>query len=368
MIAHRVKALLVGFPLISFVYMTPSRAATESVLYSFEGRKTYLQYPSGGLIYVGGALYGNAHDGVFRVTLSGHATFLGRVVGPATGSLTTMDRIFFGAVSSANSGYPGYIFSITNTGVAKVIYTFKSDGDGRNPYAGLTKLDGLFYGTTVVGGAFGYGSVFSITPSGEEHVIYSFKGGNDGAQPADSLINVGGTFYGTTSTGGPKEAGTVFSVTPAGIEKVIYSFTSGCVDGDGDGASPFGSLLKLGDRFYGTTNSGGSFGYGTVFSVTTTGNEKILHSFQKIDGANPSSGLVDVGGVLYGTTDSGGSSSNGTVFSITVAGVLTTLHAFGPSGDGIAPRSGLINVNGTLFGTTQYGGANGLGTVYSVTP
>ena len=48
-----------------------------------------------------------------------------------------------------------------------------------------------------------------------------------------------------------------------------------------------------------------------VFSVSTTGNEKVLYSFRgnilsaTTDGANPSAGLLAVKGVLYGTTSMG---------------------------------------------------------------
>jgi uncharacterized repeat protein (TIGR03803 family) len=40
--------------------------------------------------------------------------------------------------------------------------------------------------------------------------------------------------------------------------------------------------LKFGDvdgTFYGTTNAGGQYTVGTVFSISATGTEKMLHSF-----------------------------------------------------------------------------------------
>ncbi len=78
-------------------------------------------------------------------------------------------------------------------------------------------------------------------------------------------------------------------------------------------------------------------------------------------------------GTLYGTTSWGraygsGTSSGGTVFSITTSGKEKVLHSFGKGSDGADPRAGLIHVNGTLYGTTAEGGAHGDGTVFALTP
>jgi uncharacterized repeat protein (TIGR03803 family) len=76
------------------------------------------------------------------------------------------------------------------------------------------------------------------------------------------LIDVGGTFYGTTAWGGANNLGTVFSVTPSGAETVVHSFQGG-----NDGANPVGGLLNLGGTLYGTTSAGGPYGGGTVFAI-----------------------------------------------------------------------------------------------------
>lgn len=44
-----------------------------------------------------------------------------------------------------------------------------------------------------------------------------------------------------------------------------------------------------------------------IYSVTTAGSEKVLHSFfERCDGESPSSSLIDVQGTLYGETLRGG--------------------------------------------------------------
>ncbi len=97
----------------------------------------------------------------------------------------------------------------------------------------------------------------------------------------------------------------------------------------------------------------------------------MLHSFgsKSGDGEYPYAGLINVKGTIYGTTYSGGAKGDGTIFSITPSGKETVLHSFGSkSGDGEYPYAGLVNVNGTIYGTTYYGGAKGDGTVFSLSP
>jgi len=83
------------------------------------------------------------------------------------------------------------------------------------------------------------------------------------------LINDGGTLYGTTPDGGATGNGTVFSVTTSGVEKVVYSFANGS-----DGAGPLASLVPFKGALYGTTQNGGTSSEGTVFRVTTSGQER----------------------------------------------------------------------------------------------
>jgi uncharacterized repeat protein (TIGR03803 family) len=153
---------------------------------------------------------------------------------------------------------------------------------------------------------------------------------------------------------------------------LLHSF-----EGYPDGLEPYADLISVKGLLYGTTESGGSsplrqarrLGGGTVFSITPSGTETVLHNFAALrrDGANPDSGLINVNGTLYGTTSGGGSKKAGTVFSITTSGTEAVLHRFGRSGDGADPW-GLINVKGVLYGTTEFGGgANSGGTVFSIT-
>ena len=60
---------------------------------------------------------------------------------------------------------------------------------------------------------------------------------------------------------------------------------------------------------------------GTVFQLTPSGTETVLHAFAggSDDGANPTANLVQGSdGNLYGSTGAGGSSGDGTCFKVTL--------------------------------------------------
>lgn len=251
-----------------------------------------------------------------------------------------------------------------------VVYKFRGSR-GTWPLAPLLDVNGTLYGTTSEGGAFHLGTVYSISPSGAQTVLHSFAGNPDGASPYAGLAFVGGSLYGTTYDGGAEGVGTVFSVSPSGSEKVLYSFTGGS-----DGGLPSAGLIDVNGTLYGTTAFGGDLsctgaypGCGTVYSITTSGSENVLHRFTDgSDGAFPDAELLNVGGTLYGTTAFGGDphceslySSCGTVYRITTSGSEKTIYRFAGGSDGVMPVGGLIEVKGKLFGATRDGGGTGCG-------
>ena len=226
----------------------------------------------------------------------------------------------------------------------------------------------------------GCGTVFSMTTSGTEKVLHSFGNGDDGEHPWAGLVHfgTGTTLYGTTFFGGIERScqhgedgtgcGTVFSITTSGIEKVLHSFGNGH-----DGKYPQARLLPVHGALYGTTAYGGSYASdGTVFVITTDGVEKILYRFAtqggSSDAAVPDAGLIDVKGTLYGTTYFGGGCDEGTVYSVTTAGVEKVLHGFcNGVNDGSTPWASLVNVRGLLYGTTWLGGGHPIHCGHQVT-
>jgi len=250
------------------------------------------------------------------------------------------------------------------------LYTFTDGGDGGSPYGGVIRdAQGNLYGTTFYGGASGEGSVFRVGKSGHETVLYSFGKTPDGDHPSANLLrDKSGSLYGTNYEGGANGFGAVFKVDSNGTETLIYSFQSGS-----DGEYPGSGLIEdSAGNFYGTTGYGGASGYGTVFKISSSGTETILHSFTGTDGEYPFCTLVrDSAGDFYGTTSSGGASGNGTVFKMSKKGHVTVLHSFANGTDGATPYDGLVrDSRGNLYGTTYDGGAGcqgfGCGTVFRV--
>lgn len=247
--------------------------------------------------------------------------------------------------------------------------------DGSTPISGLTKVGNLFYGTTGGGGKFGKGTVFSISPDGTGFtVLYSFQGKRKGSVLATGLTNVGGTLFGATEYGGATDKGTVFSITTAGAFTTVYSFRGGAADG----ANPLAGLTNVGGILYGTTSKGGKTGGytngGTIFSVSTSGEEKVRYLFgsKKDDGLRPASPLVRVSDKLYGTTTNGGIggvTGSGTIVSVTTGGKEIVLYRFKIDSDGSCSfNCYLTSLAGKLYGTAYQGGKDRAGSVFSLTP
>jgi len=310
---------------------------TPTTLYSFGSNASH---PLGGVINVGGTLYGATSAG-----------------------------------GSANDGTV-YAYDIA-TNTESVVYAFLGGTDGAGPVCELLNVGGVLWGTTASGGANNTGIIFAVNPAtGAETVAYSFAadGGADGAYPQAALINVGGILYGTTSEGGHFNAGTVFSFDPAtGVETPIYAFGTN----EGDGSFPTAPLLSLNGLLYGTT-----YENSTAFVVNpVTGTEQVLYSFEaNMDYSSTASGLTNIDGMLYGAARISESDPDGFIYSLNpTTGALGTVYGF--SGNKFAPASptaGLLAVNGMLYGTTEIGGskschprpraAHGCGTVFSVNP
>ena len=201
--------------------------------------------------------------------------------------------------------------------------------------------DGNLYGTTQGGGAFGGGTIFKLTPGGVLTTLHSFDRLTDGCNPSAALIQAkDGNVYGTTRDGGISEggmtgSGTIFKLTPGGVLTTLHVFDFR--------SSPGAALMQASNgTLHGTTPGGPDlFGGGTVFKLPLGGAVTTLHAFDcSTEGCGPLAAVIQAkDGHLYGTTQSGGASGVGTVFKLTPGGVLSTLHAFDCGTEGAASPS-----------------------------
>jgi len=292
------------------------------------------------------------------------------------------------------------------------MHDFNCDRDGCDAnFAGIVAqgTDGNLYGTVPAGGA-GCGSVFRITPSGAYNDIYNFSGA-DGCNPFGGLtLGTDGYLYGATETGGTNDRGTIFKIASSGVLTSLHSFSSAeggypyCPPIQGKkafygvtseetaysitstgtfkllkhslpGASYAPLLLASNGSFYGTTSSGGSHNYGTVFKLTASGGVTTIYNFDYSHGAYPYQPLVQGSDKnLYGITYEGGTaqSPGGVVFRMTLMGAITILHNFDQDSlsDGSFPTDGLVAASdGNFYGTTLVapnGGSGFYGTIFRI--
>jgi len=363
-----------------------------AIVHSFGNHNSGGKQPYSGVLVYKGKFYGTLSQGggthkdpalgrLFEISPNGHERVLhdflpgsGGVGTNPEGGVTEFNGTLYGTTTYGGGGTCavngqevgcGTIFSISLSGANfQTLHEFTGT-DGQWPNSNLTVFNGTLYGTTLYGGKNSYGTVFAVSPSGGFKTLHDFQGGSDGARPSGPLTVMKGKMYGTTLNGGGAGAGVVFSITVGGSEHILYR-CKGAPDCD----SPTGGVTALNGKLYGNSidgGSGGGSGGGTVFVVTTGGDEQILHSFSFSDGANPYASLAIHDGVLYGTTVGGGQHDLGVVFSITPTGSFEKLYDF--IGPYVAIPSGLTYFDGKLYGTLPYGGDHPKGGVlYSLTP
>jgi uncharacterized repeat protein (TIGR03803 family) len=257
----------------------------------------------------------------------------------------------------------GTVYRLNPEGEISVLHVFGSGADGSSPIGTLHRdTFANLYGATAGGGTFGWGTAFKLSPDGKETVLHNFNIGVDGWLPGGGLVaDAAGDLYGVTTFGGPlpTNLGEVYKISKSGEYTVLHAFT-----GPPDGSEPVGELvLDHEGSVYGTTTAGGSYGFGTLFKITHSGQFKILHNFSR---GFPNGTLIrDEEGKFYGTTTSG-------IFKVDPAGKVTILFTFAPSVAQGPPISPLARDRaGNLYGTTA--GIDGLtptvlGMVFKLTP
>ncbi len=336
--------------------------------------------PTAGLVEgADGNLYGTTESTVFKVTPSGALSIFydfgmpdSRTYDPNGPLVLGSDGNFYGTAAEGGSLVGGgTVFKITPSGDESILHAFGDQvGDGRYPRSGLIQAsDGNFYGTTTSDGDHGKGTIFRITPAGDETTLYDFEAPYSGTTTL--TLGPGGNLYGTIegSSGG---LGAVFKITTAGMFTILHSF----VDYPQDGNAPLGSLILASDgNLYGTTSKGGVHYQGTVFKITPAGELTTLYHFgaHPGDGSHPNSALVQIDeNTFCGTTDQGGDHGAGTVYKITTSGEETVLYHFGgaiiDATNSVGVGALAMTKEGAVYGTTSVGGEFANGSVFRLFP
>ena len=297
-------------------------------------------------------------------------------------------KIYGTTLGGGSSGF-GEVFSMFPQGIALSFPIGKFNGNllGTTPRAGLTiygplGTNNVIFTTCYNGGDHNSGVVFCFDDYlglDDAGLLRGFLGNPDGGFPEGALaVGNDGNLYGTTAAGGTNDSGTVYQV--IFISTGLFSYQKlHDFGGTPDGAHPYGAMVQGSDgKLYGTTLTGGSHNFGTVFSLHFTNGAWAFETLYRFsggaDGGFPNGGLVErENGTFYGTTHYGGANvapgvagGGGTVFRITSGGIFTMLHSFG---DTYATGPLLLGTDGNLYGVTGAGvAASTNGSVFQINP
>jgi len=278
------------------------------------------------------------------------------------------DGRLYGTTLVGGSNNVGILFALGKDGTGyRALHQFQKNGvDGQLPCALTLGHDGVLYGATQSGGSSNLGTVFKINRDGSGHTILRSFGSNttDGQNPAAGLIHASdGALYGTTYSGGSSNYGTVFKLSTDGSRYAILRNFTGT---GGDGCRPQAALVEGGDGLlYGVTSYGGTNWNGTLFKLDKDGSGYgLVYTFSSSqDGADPVGITEGPGAILYGATHSG------IVFKLgRSGGGLVVLHncLSGTLDDGSLPAPPTLGSDGALYGTTYGGGETDRGILYKV--
>ncbi len=329
-----------------------------------------------GLALAGSTLYGVANQGgtlangtIFKVNTDGTGFTLLHTFtaidpntsqnndgGAPSGSLVLTGDTLYGTGANGGSAGGGVVFALNTNGSGFRIVAIFSVQDpligntgGEGPIGGLLLSGTNLFGTCKNGGGgllmTDNGTLFKVSTNGFGFaVLHTFSAAtsstnSDGANPENGLLLFGGRLYGTATYGGASGDGVVFALNTDGTGFTnLHSFSpapyiTNVGKTNSDGVYP-NALTASGDTIYGTAESGGAYGTGTIFGLGTNGASfETLHSLSpdnqifvngffvvtNSDGASPFAGLILSQGRLYGAGYTGGSAGSGTVFDLTLA-------------------------------------------------
>ena len=341
----------------------------------------------------GDATLMRANDGrLYGTTSWGGSTGQERSSGSSTdgtGFSNLKSNFSTGPDVSEEGGYPtrrviqatdGTLYGLTSAGAAGAGAAYKvgPEGDGFTvirefdpseaypPWDLIQGMDGSLYGTGKEGGVSYGGTVFTLNTDGTGFALLKQFDWSSGSGLSSGLLQgQDGALYGAAASGGSFGGGTVFKLSTDGasftvLEDMDYLTT---------GVFLTGTMIQGTDgALYGTTVLGGSGGAGTVFRMNSDGTDfTVLKSFVYSTGAYPEGGVIQgTDGALYGTTAIGGSTDSGTIFKLNTDGsdftILQDLDYFTSL---IAYPGRLVQgPDGALYGTSAYGGSAGYGTVF----
>jgi uncharacterized repeat protein (TIGR03803 family) len=336
-----------GVKLGGVIFSLDPSDSTYTILHTFPASKHDGENPRhDAMTLFNGVLYGSTLQGgkgggtIFSINGDGTGYAKLDDLASKTGDqqhscFVVINNVLYAMTAAGGSHKHGVIYSVNPDGSNfTVLHDFKSS-EGDEPHGRLTDDGTHLYGMTksgVIEVGSGpnstqsnpherriFGTIFQVDPDGSNYNIlhYFFGGAKDGATTDHGylVLDANDVLYGMTTLGGSANKGVIFSFNNDGSEFTLLHTFAG---GTSDGANPYGSLLINGTDLYGTTASGGTSNKGTVFHLSTDGNNfSILHSFAgNPDGEKPIDNVIMLNNTLYGMTVFGGTYNEGAIFAI----------------------------------------------------
>lgn len=265
-----------------------------AVLNNFNGANGKAPYV--GLTLADGVLYGATAAGgisnkgaIFSVNPDGSNFLLVKSFLPTEGillmgRLATDGQTLYGTTYEGGVSNRGTIYSLgTNGGGFQVLKTFAA-GDGTQPRYSMVLAGNTLYGVTDGNSINSNSIVFRMNTDGTGYaVIKRFSEpdpvtstNRDGSYICGGMVMWNGILYGTTRWGGDYANGVIFKVNPDGSGFAVlkhFAAATGINSGldaslNPDGMYPLGDLMVANGVLYGTTQYGGNYGAGTLFSLT----------------------------------------------------------------------------------------------------
>ncbi len=304
---------------------------------------------------------------------TGFNVIQGNAGGP-TGLCYGGDGYFYWTAGAAGQRLPGGIFRMPITGGAITeLYTFDPSVDGASLSCTLcTDGQGNFYGSTPIGPNT-EGLIFKYNVPTSTYTILSTLNTGTTAVTTGSpgpIIGADGNLYGTQSVGGIANYGTIYrqSTTPAPAQ-IIYQFGNGLFDGSVANAP---LVVNPDHSIVGSTNSGGVFGSGTIYKLSSNGAYSVVDEFDDSTSTNP---YGPVGGFtpgsagqLFGLVQYGGSSECGELYALLSDNSIQPVFSFQGAYGRDPIGNPVIGSDGYFYCVTNNGGIDNAGTLDRITP
>jgi uncharacterized repeat protein (TIGR03803 family) len=269
------------------VFALDTGGSNFSTLYTFTNGTDGAE-PESGLLLSGSTLYGttagttsgSSYGTVFMMNTNGSGfNVLHQFSAPSlphytngdgfllSGPLFLSGNTLYGVATDGGANGCGTLFTIASDGssfgpalsFAAASGYPSTNGGGANPQGGVVLSGTLLFGAADAGGSYGWGTVYQYDFAGSGFsALYCFTAGADGSNPQGPLVVSSNMLYGTTLA-------TIFGLTTNGTGFTnLFSFPISATNATG--SAPNGGLVLAGQSFYGTAQSGGSNGFGTVFA------------------------------------------------------------------------------------------------------